>query len=113
MKSTITKPNTWGSQQGDSVRPLKRHYLRTKQYKKIVFASLMVMVLMNLSCKKLLQEHPESIIVPSIFTTEGGLVGGIGGVYNDLRSLWGTEGFTMQCLGGTDETQEGASVTSP
>src|ERR1700722_18776325 len=84
-----------------------------KQYKKIVFASLMVMVLMNLSCKKLLQEHPESIIVPSIFTTEGGLEGGIGGVYNDLRSLWGTEGFTMQCLGGTDEILEGASATSP
>src|ERR1700722_5292722 len=84
-----------------------------KQYKKIVVASLMAMVLMNLSCKKLLQEPPESIIVPSIFTTEGGLEGGIGGVYNDLRSLWGTEGFTMQCLGGTDEILEGASATSP
>ena len=71
------------------------------------------MVLMNLSCKKLLEEHPESIIVPSIFTTDGGLEGGIGGVYNDLRSLWGTEGFTMQCLGGTDEILEGASATSP
>jgi len=82
------------------------------QYKKIVVASLMAIVLMNLSCKKILQEHPESIIVPSIFTTEGGLEGGIGGVYNDLRSLWGTEGFTMQCLGGTDEILEGASATS-
>ena len=51
--------------------------------------------------------------MPSIFTTDGGLEGGIGGVYNDLRSLWGTEGFTMQCLGGTDEILEGASATSP
>ena len=84
-----------------------------KQYKKIGFAGLMALVLMAVSCKKLLEEHPESGIVPSIFTTEGGLVGGVGGVYNDLRSLWGTEGFTMQCLGGTDETMEGASVTSP
>src|ERR1700679_1554708 len=84
-----------------------------KQYKKIGFAGLMALVLMAVSCKKLLEEHPESGIVPNIFTTEGGLVGGVGGVYNDLRSLWGTEGFTMQCLGGTDETQEGASVTSP
>ncbi len=73
----------------------------------------MAIVLMNISCKKLLQEHPESIIVPSIFATDGGLEGGIGGVYNDLRGLWGTEGFTMQCLGGTDEILEGASVTSP
>jgi hypothetical protein len=74
---------------------------------------LLVVLTMAAGCKKLLQENPEAAIVPSIFTTEGGLVGGIGGVYNDLRSLWGTEGFTMQCLGGTDETQEGASVTSP
>jgi hypothetical protein len=84
-----------------------------RQYKKFCVASLMAMVLMNVSCKKLLEEHPESAIVPTIFTTEGGLVGGVSGVYNDLRGLWGTEGFTMQCLGGTDEILEGASVTSP
>jgi hypothetical protein len=84
-----------------------------KQFKKFCVASLVAMVLMTVSCTKILQEHPESAIVPSIFTTEGGLVGGIGGVYNDLRGLWGTEGFTMQCLGGTDEVLEGASATSP
>jgi starch-binding outer membrane protein, SusD/RagB family len=84
-----------------------------KQYKKICFASLMAVLLTSISCKKILQEHPESAIVPSIFQTEGGLLGGIGGVYNDLRGLWGTEGFTMQSLGGTDETLEGASATSP
>jgi starch-binding outer membrane protein, SusD/RagB family len=75
--------------------------------------SLMAMVLMTVSCKKILQEHPESSIVPSIFTTEGGLLGGVAGVYNDLRGIWGTEGFSMQSLGGTDETLEGASATSP
>jgi hypothetical protein len=84
-----------------------------KRYQYICFASLMAMVLMTVSCKKILQEHPESSIVPSIFTTEGGLLGGIGGVYNDLRGIWGTEGFSMQSLGGTDETLEGASATSP
>jgi hypothetical protein len=84
-----------------------------KQYKKFCVASLMAMVLMNVSCKKILEEHPESGIVPTIFTTEGGLMGGVAGVYNDLRGLWGTEGFTMQSLGGTDEVLEGASVTSP
>jgi hypothetical protein len=84
-----------------------------KKYKLIGFAGLLLVLTMAAGCKKILQEHPESAIVPSIFNTEGGLVGGVGGVYNDLRSLWGTEGFTMQCLGGTDETQEGASVTSP
>lgn len=84
-----------------------------KQFKKLGFAGLMALVLMAVSCKKILEEHPEAGIVPSIFTTEGGLVGGVGGVYNDMRGLWGTEGFTMQCLGGTDETMEGASATSP
>jgi hypothetical protein len=84
-----------------------------KQFKIICFASLAAMVLMTVSCKKILEEHPESAIVPTIFTTEGGLYGGVAGVYNDLRSLWGTEGFSMQTLGGTDETREGASATSP
>jgi len=84
-----------------------------KQYRKICFASLAAMVLMTVSCKKILEEHPKSAIVPTIFTTEGGLLGGVSGVYNDLRGLWGTEGFSMQTLGGTDETLEGASATSP
>jgi starch-binding outer membrane protein, SusD/RagB family len=83
-----------------------------KQLQKIGIASLAAMVLMTVGCKKILEQNPESAIVPSIFNTEGGLMGGIGGVYNDLRSLWGTEGFSMQSLGGTDETLEGASATS-
>ena len=84
-----------------------------KRYQNIGLMSLMAMVLMTVSCKKILQEHPESSIVPSIFNTEGGLLGGVAGVYNDLRGLWGTEGFSMQSLGGTDETLEGSSATSP
>jgi starch-binding outer membrane protein, SusD/RagB family len=84
-----------------------------KRYSKIGFAGLMALVLAAVSCQKILQEKPESSISPSIFNTEVGLLGGVAGVYNDLRGLWGTEGFTMQCLGGTDETLEGASATSP
>jgi hypothetical protein len=84
-----------------------------QQYKKIGIASLLAVLLSTFSCQKILQEKPEASIPPTIFSTEIGLVGGVGGVYNDLRGLWGTEGFTMQCLGGTDETLEGASATSP
>lgn len=84
-----------------------------KLFQKTGFASLLLVLLSTLSCQKILQEKPEASIPPTVFTTEVGLVGGIGGVYNDLRSLWGTEGFSMQCLGGTDETLEGASATSP
>lgn len=62
-------------------------------------------------CKKILEEHPQSQIVPSFFGTPGGLLGGISGVYNDIRALWGTEGFTAQMLAGTDEYLKGASAS--
>jgi hypothetical protein len=60
-------------------------------------------------CKKILEEHPRSGIVPAFFSTPDGLLGGLAGVYNDLRSAWGTEGFSLQAVGGTDEHLSGAS----
>jgi hypothetical protein len=84
-----------------------------KYYQKISCAAIMAIVLIAGSCKKILNEDPQGNIVPAIFNTPGGLLSGIAGVYNDLRGLWGTEGFSMQSLGGVDETLEGASVTSP
>ncbi len=83
-----------------------------KRYHIISFAGILAILLFCDSCSKILQEHPESSILPSIFTTEGGLVGGVSGVYNDVRGLWGTEGFSMQSLGGVDEVLEGASASS-
>src|SRR5215831_13652493 len=65
------------------------------------------------SCKKLLEEHPQSIIVPSFFNSPAGVLGGIAGVYNDIRSLWGTEGFSLFTVGGTDEYLQGASNSAP
>jgi len=62
-------------------------------------------------CKKILEEHPQAQIVPSFFGTSGGLLGGISGVYNDIRALWGTEGFTAQMVAGTDEHLRGASAS--
>jgi hypothetical protein len=64
-------------------------------------------------CKKVLEEHPRSLIVPSFLATPSGLLGGIAGVYNDLRSEWGTEGFSLQTVGGTDEHLMGASNSAP
>src|SRR5438105_5660871 len=65
------------------------------------------------SCKKLLEEHPQSGIVPSFFNSPAGVLGGIAGVYNDIRSLWGTEGFSLFTVGGTDEYLQGASNSAP
>jgi hypothetical protein len=64
------------------------------------------------SCKKLLQENPKSSIVPSFLSTPGGLEGGIAGVYNDLRSSYGTEGFELTQYAGTDENFAGVSAQS-
>ncbi|MVM33989.1 RagB/SusD family nutrient uptake outer membrane protein [Spirosoma sp. HMF4905] len=60
-------------------------------------------------CEKLLEEHPQSQVVPSFFNSASGVLGGIAGVYNDIRSDWGTEGFTVEMQGGTDEFLQGAS----
>ncbi|WP_295122760.1 RagB/SusD family nutrient uptake outer membrane protein [uncultured Chitinophaga sp.] len=73
--------------------------------------SLLVLccVLINGSCKKVLNENPESQIVPAYFNSPAGVLGGIAGVYNDIRSQWGTEGFTNEMQAGTDEFIRGAS----
>jgi hypothetical protein len=67
------------------------------------------MVLINSGCEKILEEHPQSQIVPSFFNSPAGVLGGIAGVYNDIRSVWGTEGFTNEMQCGTDEFLVGAS----
>lgn len=80
-----------------------------KLYKKIYYAGLIAITALSVGCKKLLEERPQSGIVPSFFNSPSGVLGGIAGVYNDLRSAWGTEGFSLQAVGGTDEHLMGAS----
>ncbi|MDJ1480017.1 RagB/SusD family nutrient uptake outer membrane protein [Cytophagaceae bacterium YF14B1] len=64
-------------------------------------------------CESILDEKPQSQIVPSFFNSPAGVLGGIAGVYNDIRSQWGTEGFTMEMQAGTDEFLTGASGSGP
>jgi starch-binding outer membrane protein, SusD/RagB family len=64
-------------------------------------------------CNKILEEHPQSQVVPSFFNSPSGVLGGIAGVYNDIRSNWGTEGFTNEMQAGTDEFLLGASGSGP
>jgi hypothetical protein len=83
-----------------------------KLYKKISFAALMVTIAMlSNSCKKILEEHPQASIVPSFFNSPAGVLGGIAGVYNDIRGAWGTEGFSAEMVAGTDEHQAGGSAS--
>lgn len=60
-------------------------------------------------CESILEEKPQSQIVPSYFNSAPGVLGGIAGVYNDIRAAWGTEGFTVEMQAGTDEFLQGAS----
>ncbi|HEX4851680.1 MAG TPA: hypothetical protein VFV08_12770, partial [Puia sp.] len=84
-----------------------------KRHINIKFAILVPLIFYSLGCKKVLQENPRSLIVPSFLSTPSGLLGGIAGVYNDLRSEWGTEGFSLFTVGGTDENLMGASNSAP
>jgi hypothetical protein len=71
----------------------------------------MTIMLLCFSCTELLDEQPRVQVVPSYFNTPAGLLGGIAGVYNDIRSSYGTEGFTLQQMAGTDEHLMGASAS--
>ncbi len=77
--------------------------------KKIILSSIVGFLLLSTGCEKILQEHPQSQIVPSFFTSSAGVLGGIAGVYNDIRTQWGTEGFSIEMQAGTDEFLQGAS----
>lgn len=78
-----------------------------------VYVLLLGAMLLTNGCKKVLEENPRSNVTPAVFATPQGLLGGISGVYNDLRKSWGTEGFTITQMAGTDEYLMGASAGNP
>lgn len=63
-------------------------------------------------CKKLLEQDPKATITPAFFQTQSGVQGGITGVYQNLRSLWGSENFFYMLQTGTDESISGGSATT-
>jgi starch-binding outer membrane protein, SusD/RagB family len=77
--------------------------------KKIKISILAFTLMLSLGCEKVLEEHPQSQIVPSFFNSPAGVLGGIAGVYNEIRGQWGTEGFSTEMQAGTDEFIQGAS----
>ncbi len=82
--------------------------------KSIKFLPVIALIaLFNTGCEKILDENPQSQIVPSFFNSPSGVLGGISGVYNDLRGQWGTEGFSNEMQAGTDELLLGVSGPVP
>lgn len=80
-----------------------------KRYIKSSFIILLTILLSLANCTKILDEQPRAAVTPDYFSTPGGVLGGITGVYSDMRNLWGTEGFLNMVVGGTDEVLKGGS----
>jgi len=85
---------------------MKKHYIQ-----KAACLFIAVVLFAVSGCQKLLEENPRSSIAPTFFETPAGILGGIAGVYSDLRNLWGTEGFGATCVAGTDEHKMGGSAS--
>ncbi len=84
-----------------------------RKFNKITCIALITLALLSTNCKKLLEEHPQSQIVPAFFNSPEGLLAGLAGVYNDIRNSWGTEGFTVAQMAGTDDHLMGGSAGNP
>lgn len=84
-----------------------------KRLHKISYTALMIASLVFASCSNLLDENPRTILVPSYLDSPQGLLAGISGAYNAIRGSYGTEGFTLQQMAGTDEHLRGGGASSP
>lgn len=83
-----------------------------KFYSKIAITSITVCLLSLFGCKDLLEQNPRASITPAFFATQSGVQGGITGVYQNLRGLWGSENYLYTLQGGTDESIAGGSASS-
>ncbi|MDB5148249.1 MAG: carbohydrate-binding protein SusD [Mucilaginibacter sp.] len=83
-----------------------------KSYKKIAFVLTTLGVIGVSGCKKILDQSPKANVTPDVLASAGGVVGGITGVYSDLRNLWGTEGFLYYTNLGVDETLAGGGASN-
>ncbi|MFC5285103.1 RagB/SusD family nutrient uptake outer membrane protein [Pedobacter alpinus] len=81
-----------------------------KLYNKIFIVTTALATLSVSSCKKLLVEEQRTALSQDYLASPAGIVAGITGAYSDMRFLWGTEGFSIQTQGGTDEVLAGASA---
>lgn len=78
-----------------------RHILRLTMLALAIFG-------LNTGCNKdILEQEFRTDISPEFFSTPLGIQQGLGGCYSNLRSLFGTEGFTMSMNAGTDEVIKG------
>lgn len=80
-----------------------------KRIYKTLFAGIVLVVLSQTGCKKVLDEQPRSSFTPQYFQTQTGVLGGLTALYASLRNIYGNAYWWNVCQGGTDETTWGAS----
>jgi len=80
---------------------MKRIHIRT------IGSALLIMFMVG--CSNILDEQPRAIYSPDYFKTQAGIMGGITGMYQHLRQLYGNGYYLDHCETGTDEATWGAS----
>ena len=76
--------------------------------KKSFLALLGLSLLVSVSgCKDLLDEDPQSVLVPSFLGTPQGVEAGLTGVYSGHRNIYGNEQAMYMAVTGTDEFMRG------
>ncbi|TGD79497.1 RagB/SusD family nutrient uptake outer membrane protein [Hymenobacter wooponensis] len=74
--------------------------------------SALALLLAASSCDKdILDENPQSILVPSFLSTPEGVQAGLTGVYSGLRNVFGNEEAEYMAVQGTDEWMRGFAAT--
>lgn len=82
--------------------------------KKIVLASLGTALLLSAtSCNKnILDENPQSVLVPAFLQTAQGVEASVIGTYSGLRQLYGNDAAFFTTVAGTDEWTSGIANSS-
>ena len=82
--------------------------------KKIVLATLGTALLLSAtSCNKnILDENPQSVLVPAFLQTSQGVEAGVTGVYSGLRQIYGNDSGTFATEAGTDLWTSGVANSS-
>jgi hypothetical protein len=82
--------------------------------KKIVLASLGTALLLSAtSCNKnILDENPQSVLVPAFLQTSQGVEASVIGTYSGLRQLYGNDAGFFTTVAGTDEWTSGIANSS-
>ncbi len=80
---------------------MKRIYIR--------ITGIVLLIFSMIGCSDILDEQPRAIYTPDYFKTQAGIMGGITGMYQHLRQLYGNGYYLDHCETGTDEATWGAS----